>query len=85
MAGLITLRDLHDQGHSLGLYCVRCDRWSSADLAVLIARGLGERKVTATKFRCSDCGTTAEKQVRPPVPAVGAASAYIAMAPLPSG
>ena len=35
------------------------------------------RPVTEARFRCKDCGENVEKQVRPPVPTVGGAVAYI--------
>lgn len=75
--GLETLDALLDQRHTLGLYCMACDRWSDADLETLVAQGLGDRLVTDARFRCRACGGLAEKQVRPPVPGIGAARAYI--------
>ncbi len=74
---MATIEELHRQRHTLGLYCVACDRWGSADLARLIEGGLGGRSVVGTRFRCRDCGEIVEKQVRPPVPRVGRAAAYI--------
>jgi len=78
MYRLATLEELHEQRHSLGLYCVNCDRWSIADLLAIIELGLGSRQITRTRFSCADCGMAAEKQIRPPVPQVGGAVAYIA-------
>ena len=77
MYRLATLDDLYQQQHSLGLYCVHCDRWAEADLSRLVAIGHGANVITRTRFRCSDCGTPAEKQVRPPVPQLGGAVAYV--------
>lgn len=77
MIRMATIEELKRQSHSLGLFCPACDRWDRADLEALIRRGLGSRDVTRTRFRCRDCGAVAEKQVRPPVPKVGAAAAYI--------
>ncbi len=77
MISMGTFAELHDQKHSLGLYCITCDRWDTADLESLISQGFGERAVVRTRFCCRDCGTPAEKQLRPPVPAVSAAAAYI--------
>lgn len=74
---MATLEELHQQAHSLGLYCGACDRWGDADLERLIHAGLGSRTVIDARFRCRDCGTRVEKQVRPPVPVTGGASAYI--------
>lgn len=77
MIRLHTINDLHERQHSLGLYCIHCDRWGEANLDWLIRTGRGQRVVTETRFRCRDCGKAVEKQVRPPVPAVSNAVAYI--------
>jgi hypothetical protein len=74
---IVTFRDLRHQNHSLGLYCAQCDRWGEADLDKLIATGSGERPLTATRFRCQDCGSVVDKQLRPPVPRTTAAVGYI--------
>lgn len=39
MISIGTFQDLHDQNHTLGLYCISCDRWHVADLAGLIQAG----------------------------------------------
>ena len=77
MISMGTLQDLYDQDHTLGLYCIHCNRWETADLADLVSRGFGSRSVVCTRFRCRDCGEPAEKQLRPPVPVTSAAAAYI--------
>lgn len=77
MISLRTVTDLHEQGHALALFCPACDRWSIADLEGLIGAGRGSLAVTDVRFRCRDCGELAEKQVRPPVPTVSGAVAYI--------
>jgi hypothetical protein len=77
MPRLATFFDLRDQTHSLGLYCVACNRWGEADLNWLIETGRGHRQLTETKFRCRECGGLVEKQLRPPVPVIGGAKAYI--------
>jgi hypothetical protein len=74
---LVTFEDLRCQSHSLGLYCVECDRWGEADLDLLIESGRGDRLLTEARFRCRDCGDVVEKQLRPPVPRLGGAVAYI--------
>jgi len=48
-----------------------------ANLDWLINIGKGDKPVTEARFRCKDCGEIVEKQVRPPVPTVGGAEAYI--------
>ncbi|MEM9316988.1 MAG: hypothetical protein AAGA95_20455 [Pseudomonadota bacterium] len=72
-----TFAELHDQRHTLGLYCITCNRWETVDLERLIAQGFGDRAVVKTRFCCRNCGESAEKQLRPPVPEVSAAAAYI--------
>ena len=77
MPRLVTFIDLREQQHTLGLYCVACDRWGEADIENLISSGRGDRMLTEAKFRCRDCGEIVEKQLRPPVPEIGGAVAYI--------
>ena len=72
-----TFSELYDQQHALALHCPDCERWGMADLEGLIERGHGERQVVATRFRCTDCGAVVDKQLRPPMPQVSAAAAYI--------
>jgi len=74
---LLTFEDLRSQRHSLGLYCIKCDRWGEANLDWLIESGRGNRPLTESRFRCRDCGAVVEKQLRPPVPKLGGAVAYI--------
>jgi hypothetical protein len=74
---LVTFIDLQEQQHTLGLYCIECDRWGEADIENLISSGRGEDALTEAKFRCQDCGELVEKQLRPPVPEIGSAVAYI--------
>jgi hypothetical protein len=77
---LRTIRDFHAQKHALGLYCGSCERWTEANLSFLIRTGWGDLSVSEARFRCRECGEVAEKQVRPPVPRVGGAAAYIGYA-----
>ena len=80
MPRLVTFQDLRSQSHSLGLYCIDRNRWGEADLDQLIASGLGDRLLTESRFRCRDCGALVEKQLRPPVPKLGGAVAYVQVA-----
>lgn len=41
----------------LWLMCANCDREAKADLAAIIAKGLGDVPITELKFRCSACGS----------------------------
>ena len=77
MPSLITFIDLQEQRHTLGLYCTECNRWGEADIGGLISSGRGEHALTDANFRCRDCGELVEKQLRPPVPEIGGAVAYI--------
>ena len=77
MPRLVTFIDLREQKHTLGLYCVQCDRWGEADIENLISSGRGERTLTDANFKCRDCGAVVAKQLRPPVPEIGGAVAYI--------
>ena len=72
-----TMEELRDQNHTLALYCLSCNRWGEANLDRLIQNGKGKKRVTEARFRCRDCGEIVEKQVRPPVPSLGEAVAYI--------
>ncbi len=77
MISMGTIEKLREQNHILALYCISCDRWGKADLDWLIQIGHGDKSVTEARFRCRDCGEIVEKQVRPPVPLLGGAVAYI--------
>ena len=77
MISIRTIEELHSQNHTLALYCTSCDRWNEANLDWLIQNGKGKKPVTEARFRCQNCGEIAEKQVRPPVPELGGATAYI--------
>ncbi len=72
-----TIEELHGHNHTLALYCVSCNRWGEVNLDCLIRSGKGNKPVTEARFRCRDCGEIVENQVRPPVPSLGEAVAYI--------
>jgi hypothetical protein len=44
-----------------------------------IGTGKGNKPVTETRFKCTDCGEIVEKQVRPPKPEIGGSVAYISL------
>ncbi len=77
MINVTTVQALHNQNYALGLYCLSCNRSGEANLDRLIQSGKGNKPVTEARFRCRDCGEIVEKQVRPPVPSLGEAVAYI--------
>jgi len=80
MISMGTIEKLREQNHILALYCISCDRWGKADLDWLIQIGKGNKPITEARFRCRDCGEIVEKQVRPPVPSLGSAVAYVSVA-----
>jgi hypothetical protein len=61
-----TVADLIARKHTLGLYCRHCDRWAEAQLERLAARGMADRPILRLNFRCIRCGTSAQRQLRPP-------------------
>ena len=77
MISMGTIEELQNHDHTLALYCPTCNRWGEANLESLIQIGQGDKPVTEARFRCQDCGEIVEKQVRPPVPEIGGAVAYI--------
>ena len=77
MISMGTIEELHSQNYTLALYCMSCNRWGEAHLDWLIQIGKGDKPVAEARFRCQDCGEIVEKQIRPPVPEIGEARAYI--------
>jgi len=77
MISIATIEELQRQNHTLALYGISCNRWGEANLDQLIQVGQGDKPVTEARFRCRDCGEIVEKQVRPPVPSLREAVAYI--------
>lgn len=77
MICISTFEELNRQDYGLALYCMSCNRWGEADLNWLIETGQGKKPVVEARFRCRDCGDLVEKQVRPPVPALGSTVGYI--------
>lgn len=77
MISMATIGSLKEHHHSLGLYCLPCDRWGEANLNRLIETGKGDRPIVETGFRCRDCGVIVEKQIRAPVPTIGGAVSYV--------
>ncbi len=82
MISMGTIEELHSHNHTLALYCLPCNRWGEANLDWLIQIGKGNKPVTEARFRCREYGEIVEKQVRPPVPSLGEAVAYIDIARL---
>ena len=77
MIRMSTFLELRQNHHSLGLYCIQCDRWGMADLQWLIDSGRGNTAVCNARFRCKTCKSVVQKQLRPPAPALGDTARYI--------
>ena len=77
MISMGTFENLREQNHTLALYCIACDSWGNANLDCLIQVGRGDKLVTEARFRCQIVGEIVEKKVRPPVPQIGGAVAYV--------
>lgn len=77
MIRMSTFLELQHNDHSLGLYCIACNRWGLADLQRLIDSGRGHSTVCDAKFRCRLCGSIVQKQLRPPAPSLGNTVRYI--------
>ena len=59
------IRDLADNGMTLGLYCLPCDRWGEVIPQEWLDSGKPNINYVTKNFKCEDCGETASKQVRP--------------------
>ena len=59
------IRDLAENGMSLGLYCLPCNRWDEIIPQKWLDEGKPNINYVAKNFKCEDCGETASKQVRP--------------------
>jgi hypothetical protein len=65
---LDTLAACLRHGHGLRAHCPRCRRWAELDLAVLVERGEGARRVLGLRVRCRVCDMAGDLQLRPPMP-----------------
>ena len=59
-----TIGDLGDNGMSLGLYCLSCQRWKEIIPNEWLSSGKPNFDYVDQKFKCGDCGKPPEKQVR---------------------
>ena len=62
-----TIDDLARYGYTLALNCEPCHRWVVLDLEEMQAAGRGQQSYVEMKFRCSECGGKADKQLRSPM------------------
>ena len=70
MIDLGSIAGLHRHQHQVAAFRQHCDRWAVIDLAVMVAAGLGNRRLPI-RVRCEVCGVVGQLQVRPPVPTRG--------------
>lgn len=73
MIHVATFGQLLDCGYVLACYCRGCRRWASANLADLVAHGLGDEPIAERRPRCRLCGSRGDWQVRPPKPPISTA------------
>ena len=59
------IRDLADNGMSLGPYCLPCNRWDEIIPQEWLDSGKLNINYVAKNFKCEDYGEIASKQVRP--------------------
>jgi len=60
---LNSLRDLHEHGYRVSVFCRPCGRHVFLDLPALVAAGAGERAVVGLSIRCARCGGQGEVSV----------------------
>ena len=58
------IRDLANNGMSLGLHCLPCNRWDEIIPQEWLDEGKPNINYVEKNFKCGDCGETASKQVR---------------------
>lgn len=60
-----TVRDHLREGYEVTVYCVPCDRQVVLDLAQMIRRGMGDRKMVGLRLVCQACGRPGQAIVNP--------------------
>ena len=78
MIDLGSIGGLYERQHELHAHCLHCDRWSVLDLAGMVRRGQGSRRLPIT-VRCRVCGEVGTLQVRPPMPAWTNSNGWMAL------
>ena len=74
-----TMSDLAKCQMRLGLHCLECDRWAEIIPQEWLDAGKPDVNYIEQKFKCSECGGRASKQVRPPSGGLSNANAYQGM------
>ena len=72
------MSDLKDNHMSLGLCCLECERWGEILPQEWLDNGKPDLDYVAQRFKCSECGVQAIKQVRPKSWGLGTGTAYLA-------
>ena len=72
------MSDLKDNHMSLGLFCLECERWGEILPQEWLDNGKPDLDYVAQRFKCSECGIQAIKQVRPKYCGLGTRTAYLA-------
>ena len=71
------MSDLRDNHMTLGLFCLECDGWGEIKPQSWLAEGKPDLNYVEQKFKCSQCGGRATKQVRPKYTGLGTGTAYV--------
>ena len=74
-----TMSDLAKCQMTLGLHCLECNRWAEIIPQEWLDAGKPDVNYIEQKFKCSECGGRASKQVRPPSGGLSNANAYQGM------
>ena len=64
----VTIRrisDLRDHHMTLGLHCLKCNRWGEIVPNQWLSAGKRDVDYINQRFKCGECGGQATKQVRP--------------------
>ena len=72
------MSDLKDNHMSLGLFCLECERRGEILPQEWLDNGKPDLDYVAQRFKCSECGIQAIKQVRPKYCGLGTRTAYLA-------
>ena len=72
------MSDLKDNHMSLGLFCLECERWGEILPQEWLDNGKPDLDYVAQRFKCSEYGFQAIKQVRPKYWGFGTGTAYMA-------
>ncbi len=72
------ISDLRDNHMTLGLFCLECDRWGEVVPQEWLDNWKPDLNYVEQRFKSSECGGRATKQVRPKYRGLGTGTAYLA-------